>query len=306
MKEFSIIGAGRLGTSLGTALSKAGWTLNFIADRNPASAREGRRIIGQGKSSVDNSKAALGAPVLFICVPDDSIRPVVRGLSGAGGREAWSGRTVFHTSGLLPSQVLSSLRRKGARTASVHPVQSFPEKNGPPLLFEDIFWGVEGDREALRTAERIIRSLGGNTLHLAPTDKALYHTSCSLASNALIVLVNAASDLLKETGLTAEQAKDVLFPLIQGTLQNVKNLGLERALSGPVSRGDLGTVRRHLEALAGRPLLAGVYENLARLALDKSAEEGHAPRRFKALMRLLEDRRPLLPSGRRISRKPSP
>ncbi|MEN6311675.1 MAG: NAD(P)-binding domain-containing protein, partial [Acidobacteriota bacterium] len=103
MRTFSIVGAGRLGTSLAAALSKKGWNLEVIADRDPLAAREGRRIVGRGRATADLSKAGR-ADVLFVCVPDDSLEAVARKLARSG--PDWAGRIVFHTSGLHSSGAL--------------------------------------------------------------------------------------------------------------------------------------------------------------------------------------------------------
>jgi predicted short-subunit dehydrogenase-like oxidoreductase (DUF2520 family) len=287
MNGFSIIGAGRLGVCLARALAGKGLDLKFISDRNPGAAREGRRTVGRGRATSDNAKAALASKYVFVTVPDDSVAGVARGLSEAPGD--WRGRFVFHTSGILPARLLSPLQRKGAGIASLHPAQSFPDKSAPAGLFKGITWGIEGDAEALREGERIIRRLGGNVLRLAASDKALYHTACSLASNAVAALGETAAGLLEETGIGRNQAVAVLFPLVQGTLQNVKNIGLEKALTGPVVRGDLGTVRLHLEVLENRPAIAAIYRGLALGVLKRTAGSGLSPARVRALRRLLED-----------------
>jgi predicted short-subunit dehydrogenase-like oxidoreductase (DUF2520 family) len=304
MKRFSVIGAGRLGTSLATALARRGWELAAIADRDRGEARESARIIGRGAAAADVVVAARRAPVIFITVPDDAVEGVARKLARA--RADWSVRTVFHTSGLLDSSALAPLRSRGARVASLHPVQSFPAKAGGARLFPGIFWGVEGDPEAVRLGKAIVRSLGGRTFSVRPDRKPLYHAACSLASNALVALEAAAAALMAEAGAGQKTAAAVLMPLVQGTLQGVKELGLEKALTGPVVRGDVGTVRRHLEALASRPLDDQMYRVLA-LAAVRLLEQGKRPGpRLRAWKRLLEERRPPLPGARPRSRRRAP
>jgi predicted short-subunit dehydrogenase-like oxidoreductase (DUF2520 family) len=304
MKRFSIIGAGRLGTSLGLALARRGWEPAVIADRDPAAAREGRRAIGRGTASADIVRAARKAPVLFITVPDDAVEAVARKLARTAGD--WSGRTIFHTSGLLASSSLGPLRALGARVASLHPVQSFPAKAGGARLFPGIFWGIEGDPEAVRLGKEIVRSLGGRPFVVREEAKPLYHAACSLAANAFVALEAAAAALLAEAGASPRTAGAVLLPLVQGTLQGVKKFGLEKALTGPVVRGDVGTVRRHLEALASRPLHDEMYRVLGLAAVRLLSEGKTPPRRLRALKRLLEDRRPPLPGAPRTSRRRAP
>jgi predicted short-subunit dehydrogenase-like oxidoreductase (DUF2520 family) len=201
---------------------------------------------------------------------------------------SWAGRAVFHTSGLLPARALAPLGRLGARTASLHPAQSFSRKDAPAAAFRGITWGVEGDAEAVETARTIVRGLGGRVLLLSEESKPLYHAACVLASNALVALESTAAGLLRAAGAGEEDALGLLLPLAQGTLQNVKNLGLEKALTGPVVRGDAATVREHLEALRKDPDASEVYRVLGRGILRLARQSGLPEAKVRALRRLLE------------------
>jgi predicted short-subunit dehydrogenase-like oxidoreductase (DUF2520 family) len=299
MKRFSIVGAGRVGTALGVALTRRGWELRVIADRNPDAARESRRTIGRGRATADLGLAAQAVQAVFISVPDDAVAAVARKLARAGSR--WSGRHVFHTSGLVSAAALEPLRRKGARVASLHPVQAFPEKTAGASLFRGIYWGIEGDPEAVAAGRKIVTALGGRSFVIAAENKALYHAACSLASNAFVSLEGAAASLLGEAGISRREAPAALRPLVQGTLQNVKKLGLKNALTGPIARGDVGTVRRHLEALNSRPLVLEIYRALGRQALLLVSGGKVPAAKVRALRRLLEGRRPPLRGGLRRS-----
>jgi predicted short-subunit dehydrogenase-like oxidoreductase (DUF2520 family) len=294
MKSFSIVGAGRLGTVLGAALVRRGWTAAAIVDKDSGAARESRRIIGRGKAAPSrpvlsperlNGTVRLG-DVVIIAVPDDAVGRVAAGLARSG--VSWAGRFVFHMSGLLPARVLEPLRKRGARIASVHPVQSFPRKNAPASIFRGITWGVEGDPAAVAAAEEMVRSLRGNVLLLSEKDKPLYHAACSLASNAMIALEWTAAGMLGAAGIGEKAAAGMLFPLVQGTLQNVNNLGLEKALTGPILRGDVAAVRKHLEALRDDPHARGVYLVMGKQILRLAEKSGLPAGRISALKRLLE------------------
>ncbi len=286
MKTFSIVGAGRLGTVLGAALVRRGWTVAAVVDKDARAARESRRIIGRGAATTDFNRLSKAAGMVVIAVPDDALSRVARKLARSG--ISWSGRTVFHTSGLLPARVLEPLRKRGARIASVHPIQSFPRKDAPASIFRGITWGVEGDPAAIAAAEEMVRSLRGNVLLLAAKDKPLYHAACSLASNAMVALGWTASGMLGAAGIKEETATGMLSPLVQGTLQNVKDLGPEKALTGPILRGDVATVRQHLRALRDDPPARRVYQILGKQIL-RLAEKGGLPAgRVSALKRLLE------------------
>jgi predicted short-subunit dehydrogenase-like oxidoreductase (DUF2520 family) len=285
MKTFSIIGAGRLGTSLGAALSKKGWDLKVIADRDPAAARESRKIIGRGRATTDIAEAGRGVRVLFLCVPDDALEAAARKL--ARSEQDWAGRLVLHTSGLHTSAALAPLRKRGARAASLHPAQSFPRKGGSPRLFRGIVWGIEGDAEAIAAGRDVVKALGGRALILRPENKALYHAACCLASNSLVALEAASETLLRAAGVPAGTADALLRSLVQETLRNVKKLGPRKALTGPVVRGDIGTVRRHLEALKAYPGQKEAYQAVGKLALELVGGEAVPAGRIRALRRLL-------------------
>lgn len=284
MRSFSIVGAGRLGTVLGAALVRRGWRAEAVLDKDARAARESRAIIGQGRTTTDIRVPARAGAVVFLTVPDDEIGRVAARLARSGA--SWTGRSAFHASGLLPARVLEPLRRRGASIASLHPVQSFPDKGAPARVFKGISWGVEGDAAAVRTAGRIVRDLYGRVYLLSERDKPLYHAACSLASNALAGLEWTAVRLLADSGIDEKEAAAVLLPLIQGTLQNVKELGWTGALTGPVARGDIATVREHLKVLGGAPEARDVYLALGRQTLRMAAERGLAPGRVRAMKRL--------------------
>ena len=277
-----------MGTSLGAALVRRGFRAEAIVDRDIRAAREGRRLIGAGRASTSLAAAARAKGLVVIAVPDDAVGPVAAALARSVPGGAWAGRDVFHTSGLVNAAALGPLARLGARTASLHPVQSFPRKGVRASIFTGITWGIEGDREAVETGSGIVRALRGHVLLLGAGDKALYHAACALASNALVALEWTAAELLEEAGVEGKAAAATLLPLVQGTLQNVKSLGLEDALTGPVARGDIGTVRKHLEALEGQPEARDVYAVLGKRILRLASKRGLPAGRVRALRRLLE------------------
>lgn len=288
MRRYSIVGAGRLGSSLGAALARRGWEPEAIVDHDARAARQGRRIVGRGRASTAPEAAAGAKGLVIIAVPDDAVGRAAAALAGAGG--SWTGRVAVHTSGLLPAAALAPLAERGARVASLHPIQSFPRKDMPASVFTGITWGLEGDEAAVEAAEAVVRALRGHVLLLSAGDKPVYHAACALASNALVALEWTAVGLLGRAGIAEGMAAAALLPLVQGTLQNVKSLGLEKALTGPILRGDVAAVRRHLEALGADPGTREVYMVLGRQALRLAAKKGLPAGRVKALRRLLEGR----------------
>jgi predicted short-subunit dehydrogenase-like oxidoreductase (DUF2520 family) len=288
MIEIAIIGAGRLGTSLGRALAKKGQRITALTCRRKTSAEESRAIIGQGRALTDNAAAARMARVIFFCLPDEAIPGVAARL--ARSRVDWAGKTVFHTSGLLPARVLKPLQGKGASVASFHPVQSFPRKTMRPVHFKDISFGLEGDGKAVALARALIRRLGGRSLIIPEEAKPFYHAAFSFASNFFVVLLDTASRLLKEARVPENEATRMLLPLLQGTLHNVKEFDTAESLTGPLIRGDATSVKAHLEALERWPRYADVYRKLSLLGLDMAEKRGLEPRKLRALKNLLADR----------------
>jgi predicted short-subunit dehydrogenase-like oxidoreductase (DUF2520 family) len=285
----SIIGAGRLGTSLGSALKSKGYPIRAVSCRTQASAEESRRFIGEGRPLTDNREAASGSRLVLLTVPDDTLSDVVDELC-ASPRDL-SGVCFLHTSGLLSSRILRPLAAMRARTGSLHPMQSFPDKQTPSGHFSGIYFGMEGEAEALAISAGIINDLGGYALKLNAEDKPLIHTACSMVSNLLVPLLSEAGALLQETGVTHSPKLGILLPLAQGTLQNVKKLDSSGALTGPIARGDFHTIESQIKALNNHPQALRIYRELGRAALGMARDSGTVSREdFERISALLEDR----------------
>lgn len=289
MKNFSFIGAGKVGTTLGKALSEAGYTIKSLSCATLSEAEESCRIIGFGEPSINNIHTAKNGEILFITVPDDKITNVVRELDSSD--IFWQEKTVFHCSGLLPSEVLKPLRTKGASTASFHPIQSFSHKHAAPSIFHNTYFGLEGEEQAIITGRKIIRDLGARSIQIQPDDKPIFHAAFSITSNFFVVLLDSAVALLKSLDFSEEKAVQILRPLLDGTLRNVEESSIRSALTGPIIRGDGQTVKAHLAALKKFHGVEDVYRRLAIRALEIAKEEKTlTAQKIKELFRILEDR----------------
>ena len=291
MKRAAVVGTGRLGTALAGALVEAGYPLAGLADADISAARRARRLVRRGTATDDPSRTADKADLVFLCVPDAAIRPVAAAL--ARSDVDWTGKIVFHASGLVPASALGPLRARGASTAAFHPIQSFPGRTQTASSepFRNIFVGLEGGRRAVAAGSEVARALGARPLSLGGRDKSLYHAACSVASNLLVPLFDLACEALVKAGFPPSRAGNILLPLLEGTLQSVKRLNRPDALTGPIARGDEETVRRHLRALGRIPRAEAVYRLLARQALDLVARKGIRPEARKRIKALLEERR---------------
>jgi len=271
--KVAIIGAGVLGTSLGILLRRAGHEIVAVCSRNRRTAQEAAQHIGAGQVVGDCGLAAMGADVVILAVPDRAIPAV--GIEVAAGGALRRGATVLHLAGGLSSGILSGVRAAGGHRGAMHPLQSFADVEAAVLALPDTFFFVEGDPPALDVIRELVVAVDGRTVEIEASAKALYHAGAAAASNFLVTLVEYAVTLLARAGVSRDVALQGLLPLIKGTVANLETLGLPDALTGPIARGDLGTVKRHLRALQEMPGdMARLYRNLARKTIDVALEKG--------------------------------
>ncbi|WP_275423699.1 Rossmann-like and DUF2520 domain-containing protein [Virgisporangium ochraceum] len=299
----SVIGAGRVGTALAVALAAAGHEIvavSTVSNRD----RVGRLLPGTPVLPPD--EAATG-DLVIIAVPDDVLAGLVRGLAAAGAFRP--GQLVVHTSGAHGLEPLRPAEQRGTLIAAVHPVMTFTEFDAPasagagprasaaspslvapvaslPALLspgdagpgaeatrtEDVTFGVTAEKAARRRAAKLVTDLGGIPEWIAERDRTLYHAALAHGANHLVTLVNEARDRLRDAGV--DNPERVLRPLLQAALDNSLALG-DAALTGPVSRGDAGTVAGHLAALgATAPGSVPPYLALARRTADRAIAAG--------------------------------
>ncbi len=269
----AIVGAGRLATFLATALKDAGFTITEIVARDlPRSRRLARALAAQVEArAVTAHSAALNADVLWFCVPDGEIRNassclVEHARSRVPARRVDVG-FAFHSSGALLSGELEVWRKLGADMASVHPLMTFVAGAHPSLAA--VPFALEGDRAAVRVARRIVRELGGESFSLPASRKAAYHAWATMTSPLLLTFLVTLEEAAAAAGLTPVEARHKSLPIVRQTLANYECLGAARSFSGPLARGDVETVAKHLAALKKHPGARKVYVALAQAALRK-------------------------------------
>jgi len=261
MKEVAVVGAGKAGRALGRLARAAGYGIGPVVCRTRARAEEAAAFIGGGRPGT----APVGAELTLLCVPDGAIGEVARAL------RVPRGAVVAHTCACLGAEALRPHRPAGA----MHPLRSFGDPARAAELFRGTACAVEGDREAVESLESFVRAIGGTPLGVRAGRKALYHAGAVFASNYVAAALEAGVRLLERAGVPRAEGLEALRALAEGTLANVASVGLPAALTGPVERGDAGTVRAHGEALAERaPGLAGAYAALGGLAVEMAREKG--------------------------------
>jgi predicted short-subunit dehydrogenase-like oxidoreductase (DUF2520 family) len=257
MLKAGFIGAGTTGTALAVRLSQKGCPVVAVSSRTLSSAQKLARLVPNCQVCHTAQELAKAAELVFITTPDDVIARVC-------GEVQWhEGQSVVHCSGAHSLGILEPAKKLGAAVGSFHPLQTFADvdqaiKNLPGSTF-----ALEAEEPLLSMLKELTRLLNGSWVELKPGDKVLYHAAAVFACNYLVTLVKLALDLWRDFGVSSKEATRALLPLLRGTINNIDNIGLPNCLTGPVARGDLGTIERHLSALESRsPSLLTTYKEL--------------------------------------------
>ena len=262
--RIAIVGAGNLANALAASLHRAEYEIELIVSRGrPASMRRARRLAHQvGASAVAAVRAHIEAEVVWFCVSDGAISNAAESLAKAAN---WRGKVALHSSGALASHELAVLRRRGAAIASVHPLMTFVRGSRPSLV--EVPFVLEGDQKAVRAARVIVLDLHGQPLPIRKEQKQAYHAWGMFASPLVTALLAASERVAGAAGIGRKAARERMLPILRQTLANYARLDAQRAFSGPIARGDVATVEKHLRVLRGVPSAREVYIALARAAL---------------------------------------
>jgi predicted short-subunit dehydrogenase-like oxidoreductase (DUF2520 family) len=270
--RIAIVGAGNLASALAVALGQAGYAVGPILSRKGSAAlRRARRLAREIRSSavaLSGSRTLIvNADVLWFCVPDAAIAGAAQDFWRAVDWKAadWRKKVALHSSGALTSDQLNYLRAQGAAVASVHPLMTFVR--GSRLSLRGVPFAIEGDAAALRVARGIIKEVGGSAYAIRKEDKTAYHAWGTFASPLLTALLVTGEHVAKAAGVKRRAAKQRMLPMLQQTLANYAGSEGRGIFSGPIIRGDVDTVKSHLQALRQLPIAREVYIALARAAV---------------------------------------
>jgi predicted short-subunit dehydrogenase-like oxidoreductase (DUF2520 family) len=315
-RTVSIVGAGRVGISLGKHLHDLGWRVGAVVTRSQTTARAAVRRIGAGGpltaaevfrgselqlrhkraqrtralAPEDSALAQLlSSNLILFATPDDVMPAVAQSLADAlrntAGPHALRGKVALHTSATLDRLVLAPLAKLGAATGSFHPMQAFGGKVIPSL--KGVIFGIEGDAKARRAAQSIAKSLGGVPVVIETADKPAYHAAAVMAGGGIYPVLEAGLQLLMSIGFTRQRASQTLIPLLRQIFDNIERIGPRAAWTGPLSRGDYAVVTKHMNALRRYPPeFRKSYAALAELAAQVLAKDPPAMR--KPLARALK------------------
>jgi predicted short-subunit dehydrogenase-like oxidoreductase (DUF2520 family) len=289
-QRIGVIGAGVVGTALARALASLDRRVDAVASRTRASAE---RLAARTPGCVvlDTPQAVSDrCDLVLLTVPDDAI-------AGVAAAVHWTpGQAVVHCSGAQALSALDPAAQLGARVGGFHPLQTFADGDQQPSVFHGIAFAVEATAPLRDELEDLARTLGGWPIRLSSADRALYHASAVAVCGFIATLMRAAADLWEGFGGDppgplghADEGLRALIPLARRTIEGIEAQGLPAAMTGPLTRGDVGTVRGHLEALdAAAPGFKHLYCHLALSGLGLArAKGGLEPDRELAIERLL-------------------
>lgn len=287
----AILGAGVVGSALGRALREAGYPVVMVASRTLASARRAAEFIRgdadhQPAVTTDVARTLAVADCVLVAVPDRALAEVTGALAAASAIRA--GVCVVHCAGAWPAEVLAPVAARGASIGALHPLQSFVSAEDAVARLPGTVYGIDGDAGVRARLSALVTALRGSVLEVPPGARALYHAAAAVISNYTAVLAEAATTLLAAAGTGRGVALAALLPLLESTVANLRRVGLPRALTGPVARGDVDTVRAHRDALhAHAPDLWPLYADCGRLAVALGEAKGTLAPEAAAALRAL-------------------
>ncbi|CEG59209.1 Rossmann-like and DUF2520 domain-containing protein [Legionella fallonii] len=244
----NIIGAGHLGKTIGHLLVKNKLVkIGSICNRSETSSINAIKFIGQGKYCPTINELP-HADITFITTPDDLISVTCEELSK--NKFIKKGSVVLHCSGSITSDALISVKERGCYVASVHPMRSFAKPELSVEQYAGTYCAIEGDKEAFPYVHSLFNSIGSITYEIDKIKKSSYHAAGVFASNYLVTLAQQALSCMKEAGVENEMAMHVITNIMRGTVSNLeKTLSPEQSLTGPIKRGDISTIMKHIESL---------------------------------------------------------
>jgi len=293
MPKIGFIGAGTVGTALAVRLKESGYPVVAVSSRSYSSALRLAQAVPGCQPLGEGQAVAEAAELVFITTPDDAIPRVA-------AQVRWrQGQSAVHCSGADSLDVLEPARQAGAQVGGFHPLQTFASVAHATENIPGSTFALEGEGPILDTLKAMATALGGRWVVLKAGDKVLYHAAAVIACNYLVTLVKLATDLWQTFDVPTREATQALMPLLRGTLNNLDKVGLPNCLTGPLARGDLGTIAKHLAALeqaapstgsGQRPSVLAAYRELGLHTIPIALGKGKIDEQRAAELRQLLNR----------------
>ena len=282
--KIGIIGAGALGGSLAIALNSLGYQVPVIFSRSINSANYLSSKLNSSKSAISYQEVSDKCDVIFITTPDKNIKEI-------SDLILWkSDQIILHCSGVSDLDVLNNPKKKGASVGSMHPLYPFSDMNLGSKNLKNVTFGIDGDDKAILYIKKILTDLESIPIEINSDFRALYHLSGVMAGNLLLGLGSAISDIWEKIGLDRSIGSKSLIPMMINSCENILKLGIPNSMAGPYVRGDVQTIKMHLEALKkNHSELLPLYIELAKTSIKYSNEKvGLEQTQAEEVLKLLE------------------
>ena len=291
--SIAILGPGKVGTAIGVLAVRAGLNVAAVGGRDPAATARAVAAMNDKPRALTLSEAAAAGELVLLCVSDDAIEAVCGQLADA---KAFGERVIVaHCSGALSSDALSAARELGCSVGSMHPLQTFPTADAAVGRFAGVYCFCEGDNEAVAALTALAEAIGGRPVRVSSAGKPLYHAAAVMAGNYTTALLDAAVEMCRQADIDPQAAQAALSVLATATADNARTMDLAASLTGPIARGDVGTVRRHLAAMADCPAdvthlycVAGM--RTIDLALRKGTIDHHTAQQLRETLEYHDER----------------
>ncbi len=278
--KISVIGIGRLGGALALALAEKGFEVESLLARSRKNADKIAEITNS-KILTDDEFGKINSDLILITTQDSEIEKTAENLAG----KLKSKPVVLHTSGSLSSDVLEKLKKIGCAVGSLHPLVSISDSFLGKSRFQNVYFCIEGDETAVEAAKKIVDALGGKSFSIETKYKSLYHASAVTACGHLVAVIDTAIEMLSKCGLNETEAKQILLPLIESTVENLKSQTPAESLTGTFARADSETFDRHLEIMksevSGEAL--EIYLLLGERSLKLAEKQGADKKRLEIM-----------------------
>ncbi len=270
--KFAIIGTGMVGTAIGSLLKKAGHEITAMTDPSSIHLKRAQSYIAGAACCQYATQAADLADCLLITTPDDRIASVCAEIVAGSSVK---GKKIFHLSGAGGLDLLAPAAKAGASVASIHPLQSFSSIDSAIANIPGSYFGVTAVAGVKKFSSNIVRDLQGIPIYVTPEQKPLYHAAACIASNYLVSLMSIVESIYLSIGFSEKDARKAYLPLVYGSLKNIEAQGCPNALTGPIARGDSGTVQKHIKAMScNLPQYASLYKIMGMIAVKLARQKG--------------------------------
>jgi predicted short-subunit dehydrogenase-like oxidoreductase (DUF2520 family) len=286
--RIAFVGAGHVGTALAVAFAGAGWPVTAVASRDEARRADFTARVAGSRGFAEPTAVLDDADLIFLTVPDDAVAAVAADL------HLYSGQALVHTSGALPARVLGPAMAAGTSIGSFHPLVAFADLDRTLSALPGATIALEGDESLLPLLAELAESIGAKAVRLPAGTKTAYHAAAAMAAGGIVAILDAMAEVAAQSGFDEATALAIYLPLARQSLANAETLGVATALTGPVLRGDSGTLAEHLDFIRRHaPAALPLYKSLAlrelAIAERRGALGAERVAELEALLRTAED-----------------